>query len=722
MAVRTPCYIDITTGVITEYVTADVEDLADVISDWHGQNTPVRLEVGGTNGVVLPNQNFEDTYFIAGDSTAQAGSYVSEADTPSVETVTDYYNNIRIVNDYAALPTTDTNNFQYPLYLTAPGAGGASDRQLRAMTRQDFIDTFVLPALNKLAQEDHTNILSGGRYFISTATSLDYATRVSATPVAVDSRADTSAYQSSQIPETKKQTIDTNYYLFKNTPDFGDGENFFMYQKMPAYFDAGTEQLRAHDLDTMATLIYPFLQYYLAGGDANYTIDYNIDGAGTTQGDAYQNTLLSPTGSGYSTRLDGSTYRTQKFPTGSAVTNSSSIKNLKFTFGLAENINLSGTSGSPESFDGSSPLPQVGLPSNWVTNNGFNFLAAGKVEKTDYRDVAAPQLYATDQWCNVTPVQDYWIRFLDDTGATMSGTARVPVTGEDYNSSTDFWRVTQDFYGNYATLKILRNSVMVYQQQYQPPSSAQGVTQLTTGGKTYYRGTSQTGSSYTQNWAIYHEENLSGATRVTANQGDQLGTWHPLDADRGFRYFSSSSPDSTTRFMQTKVEIADDASGSNILDSGYYRTVWSGSSQEVNPGLNQLTVDSIAAGLGTQCSAEWTISNNGTITAAGLGGGGGPTTVSGQPQTWLNYGTASDYEVRWDFTWFQSGAGDFTSTLDENSDGVWYNLGTTRTWAIQDSGNDVNPTSAFGTVSIREVGTTNVLASFYCSILCDQEP
>jgi len=721
MAVRTPCYID-GQGTIREYVTADVEDLAEVISDWHGTFTPVRLEVGGSNGVLMPNQNFEDTYFIAGDSTAQAGSYVSEADTPSVELVTNYYNNIRIVNDYADLPTTDTNNLQYPLYLTAAGAGGDSDRELKAMTRQDFIDTFILPGLNKLAQEDYTNFLSGGRYFISTSSSLPYATRVSATPVAVDSRADPSAFQASQIPEAKSQTVSNSYYLYKNTPDFGDGDTSLMYQRMPIYFDAGTEEIRGHDLDSMAALVYPFLQYYLAGGDANYTIDYNIDGAGTTQGIPFQNTFLSPTSSGYSTRLDGSTYRTQKFPTGSPVTDSSFDKRLKFTFGLAENINLSGTTGSPESFDGSSPLPQVGNPSTFYTNNGFNFLAGGKVEKIDYSQVAAPQLYATDQWCNVTPVQDYWIRFLDDVGATLSGTARVPASGEDYNSSTDFWRVTQDYYGQYATLKIVRNSVMVYQQQYQPPSSAQGVTQLTTGGKTYYRGTSQTGSSYTQNWALYHEENLSGATRVTANAGDQLGTWHPLDADRAFRYFSTSSPDNTTRFMQTKVEIATDAAGNNILDSGYYRTVWSGSSQEVNPNITYMSVTSVASGLGTQCSAEWSITSGGAITATGLGGGGGSVTVLGGSQTWLNYGTASDYEVKWSFTWFQSGNGDFTSTLDENSDGVWYNLGTTRTWAIQDSGNDVNPTSAFGTASIRAVGSTNVLASWYCSILCDQEP
>ena len=717
MAVRRPCYLDINTPYIQEYVTADLEDINEIISDWHGSNPAVKLEVGGTNGILLPNQNFRDTYYAAGDSTAQTGSYVSEALTPNVELEIDYYNNIRIVNNYSPLPTTDANNLEYPVYLD-------SNNNLRAMTRQDFIDTFVLPALNTIALNDYSNQTSGGQYFIHKATSLTYATRVSATPVAIDSIANVSAYTASGIPETKIQTTTTPYYLYKNTPDFADGDSGLMWQRMPLYFDAGTEELRMHSLDSMGTLISPFLRYYLGGGDSNYTIDYNINGAGTTQGEVFQNTILSPTSSGYNTKLDGATYRTQKFPTGtSTATNSDDEKRLKFTFGVAEVINLQGTQASPESFDGTGAL-QVPGTSLWSTRNGYKFLRGGKLEEVDYQDTlnGLLKLYATDQWCNVTPTTPYFVRFLDDVGATMGGSARVPTTGEDYNSGTDYWRVTQDYFGQYATLRIMRDSVMVYEQQYQPPSSAQSVTQLTTGGKTYYRGTSQTGSSYTQNWAIYHEENFTGATRVTANGGDQLGTWHPLDADREFRYDSTSSPDTTTRFMQTKVEIATDAAGNNIVDTGYYRTVWSGAATPINGGIYTVDVNSVAAGLGTQCSAEWSITSGGAITATGLGGGGGAATISGSPQTWLNYGTASDYEVRWDFTWFQSGSGDFTSTLDENSDGVWYNLGTTRTWAIQDGGNDVNPTSAFGQVNIRAVGTTDVLASFYCSLLCDQEP
>jgi hypothetical protein len=717
MAVRTPCYLDVNTPYIQEYVTADMEDIAEIISDWHGSNPAVKLEVGGTNGILLPNQNFTDTYYAAGDATAQAGSYVSEALTPDVELKIDYYNNIRIVNNYSPLPTTDANNLEYPVYLD-------SNNNLRAMTRQDFIDTFVLPALNTIALNDYSNQTSGGQYFLHTATSLAYATRVSATPVANDSIANVSAYTANGIPETKIQTIATPYYLYKNTPDFADGDSGFMWQRMPLYFDAGTETLRMHSLDSMGTLISPFLRYYLGGGDSNYTIDYNIDGAGTTQGEVFQNTILSPTGTGYNTRLDGATYRTQKFPTGtSTATVSDNDKRLKFTFGVAQVINLQGTQASPESFDGTGAL-QVPGTSNWNTKNGYKFVQGGKLQEVDYQDTlnGLPKLYATNQWCNVTPTTPYFVRFLDDVGATMSGSARVPTTGEDYSSTTDYWRVTQDFYGQYATLKIERGNVVVYEQQYQPPSSAQSVTQLTNGGKTYYRGTSQTGYSYTQNWAIYHEENFASATRVTANGGDQLGTWHPLDADREFRYDSTSSPDTTTRFMQTKVEIATDAAGSNIVDTGYYRTVWSGAATPVNGSLSTVDVYSVAAGLGTQADASWSIYPGGTITATGTGGGGGPTTITGTPQTWLNTGNASDYEVKWDFTYLAFGSGGFTSTLNQSSDGVWYNLGTTRTWAIQDSGNNIDPTEARGTVSIRKVGTTAVLASFYCSLICDQDP
>jgi hypothetical protein len=174
--------------------------------------------------------------------------------------------------------------------------------------------------------------------------------------------------------------------------------------------------------------------------------------------------------------------------------------------------------------------------------------------------------------------------------------------------------------------------------------------------------------------------------------------------------------------MQTKVEIATDAAGSNIVDTGYYRTVCSGAATPVNGSLSTVDVYSVAAGLGTQADASWSIYPGGTITATGTGGGGGPTTITGTPQTWLNTGNASDYEVKWDFTYLAFGSGGFTSTLNQTSDGVWYNLGTTRTWAIQDSGNNIDPTEARGTVSIRKVGTTAVLASFYCSLICDQEP
>ena len=723
MAIRKPLYFgDLTQNnpPFVEYGAAEVEDIKEVVSFTHSRNPAILLEVGGSNGVPLPNQAFTDTYHIAGTHTSNPTAYETEANTPNVELVTEYYNNIRIVNNNPGLPMTDTNNFEYPLYLTAGSGPGAADRELRAMTRQDFIDTFVTPALDMISNYAYNDYRSGGRYFLSTQNSgLNDALLISSTPVAKDSVANVAAYQAANIPETQKQVLETNYYLWRTYPSFDDFG--LMYLRMPLYFDAGTEEVRQHDLDSFSNLLRPFLRYYLGGGDSNYTIDYNINGAGDAAGAQFTNSLTIPTGSGYAQKFDGANYLTQEFPTGSASVDSSYNKQLNFTSGAAETVNLSGSTTTPNSMDGVGPVPQTGNPSAWQVRNGFRLLASGKLEKVKYTEESNPQLFSTTEWCTTTPTTTYYARFTDDTSATMSGTTRVPATGENYNQTTDYWRVTQDYFGTYATLEIKFGGVLIYQNQYQPPSSAQNVTSISVGGKTYYRGSTQTGYSYTQNWGIYYIENLSGATRVTANGGDQLGTWHPLDADRDFYYESTSAPDATTRFMQTKVEVASDAAGSNILDTGYYRTVWSGASASIN-SLVDMDVDSSMSGQGTAAYAEFFVYANGTMqgNAYGTGGGGGAATISGSPQTWLASGTASDFECRWNFTLTATGAG--AMSVGNGTSGSWLNMGTTRQWTIQDSGGVVGLTTCTGTFEIREVGTTTVLASCDITLTTDQQP
>ena len=125
---------------INEMPTVGMNSVHDFASYVLSTNPAVRLEVNTANGSLMGGQPFVDTYYIAGAYTTRVDRYSTEAETPNISMVTDNYNRIRVNYDSVSMPTGDSNNVQYPLYLD-------SNNHLRAMSRQDFIDTFVSPAL-----------------------------------------------------------------------------------------------------------------------------------------------------------------------------------------------------------------------------------------------------------------------------------------------------------------------------------------------------------------------------------------------------------------------------------------------------------------------------------------------------------------------------------------------------------------------------------------------
>jgi len=285
-----------------------------------------KLEVNTSNGTLMPGQPFVDTYYIAGAATSLVDRFATEAETPDISMVTDNYNRLREVYPSLSVPTGDTNNLQYPLYLY--DVGGVI--QLRTMTATDFIDTFVTPALNAMTiWSAGTTNQQAGTYFLTTSATPANATLVSATPVAVNSVANVAAYTADGIAEVQKQTIDTNYYLAMvnyapTTYDVYDATTLTYY--LPLYFDAGTESIRQHTPTTWAALLGPFLRYYLATPGTTYTIEYNL-ASGNQRGTTYTDTRVTPTGTGYTQlAVNVDDYRTQEFPTGTASTITANTK------------------------------------------------------------------------------------------------------------------------------------------------------------------------------------------------------------------------------------------------------------------------------------------------------------------------------------------------------------------------------------------------------------
>ena len=334
MTVRAPLYMLAPVGEpfkqIYPFAATGVDAINDLAGFAFAINPNPRIEIGGTNGDLVAGQPFVDTWWSAGAGTTDVTNYDTAAETPDVFKVTDNYNNVRVVYDAVTLPTGDTNNTQYPLYLYSP-AGPVGDDWVdagfRAMSVQDFVDTFVLPVLDSFGGGG-TTLQKSGTYYMTTSAAPANATIIGT--AALNQRANPAAYAAASIPETPTQnnTV-TTYRIAKvdypsTASDLWEGAAAPLLYDLPLYFDAGTESIKQHTPATWAALLNPFLRFYLGGGSSAHTISYNIDGSdGVTSGTIYTDTGITTAGSTYNTRfVNANDYRTQEFPTGTATVQS----------------------------------------------------------------------------------------------------------------------------------------------------------------------------------------------------------------------------------------------------------------------------------------------------------------------------------------------------------------------------------------------------------------
>ena len=299
MSVRAPLYNN--SGNIQEMTTAMVDEVVDQIVYQYSLSPSVALSVvssGGSLGTI------SDTRLQAGASTTDATNFDTEGETPDVSTVTVNY--AKIDSSTASItPTTDTGT-TWPLYYNSSG-------QIQAMNLTDIKDTFLHPAIDLLSAATTTS-QQAGTHFISSATSVTGSTRVSATPIFTDTRANAAAYTAGGIGETQDQpTTITNYYLYTvNGSDTSYTAPFFI---------NGSNNLQVFAEATFESLIQEWIRYTAASSTDGYAISYNLgtSGSGNERGSGMADTKLNS--STYAQRfVNADDYRTQEFPSGSAVT------------------------------------------------------------------------------------------------------------------------------------------------------------------------------------------------------------------------------------------------------------------------------------------------------------------------------------------------------------------------------------------------------------------
>jgi hypothetical protein len=247
---------------------------------------------------------------MAGSYTSDAFNFHTEAETPEPTTKTINWNKVAETVSVNQQKPVDSDNRGFPVYYDGTG-------DIIAMTDSDFIDTFILPAIDTMAGTSLVQGDAGGTFFIHTSTSSSTGTAVSTSPIFTDTRANAAAYSASSIPEAQDQpTTITNYYLHKvNSPSEGSF-------KKPCFINSSgnidtysksefQKQLSRCVLWATRALTGYKLRYYLTTSGAS----------GSTKGTLLNNTRLSGTDGSYQTRfVNSNDYRTQEFPYGSSQT------------------------------------------------------------------------------------------------------------------------------------------------------------------------------------------------------------------------------------------------------------------------------------------------------------------------------------------------------------------------------------------------------------------
>ena len=306
MTARTPLKLvnDGTAGApnwnIQQVSSAELTAIINQTAYLYGTNPSVNLSVSATNSSSAIG-TFTDTRQTAGAYSTSTTAFPSESTTAEPGSTSQTFQRILQSTDSVSAPV-DTSSKAFPCYLD-------TDDNIRAMSRTDFYDTFIKPAIDVLVGSGD----QPGIYRIHTSTSLTDHSNVSTTPVFIDTRANTSLYTAAGIPEAldQPQTIN-NYYMM-----LANAVNTFTYPKL---LQINTDNdIQEYTNSALENILLSGIRY-CAVNLTNYKIRYNVTGSGTLKGSLMTDTSLDGTGAYTTYFVNANDYRAQEFPNGTPQT------------------------------------------------------------------------------------------------------------------------------------------------------------------------------------------------------------------------------------------------------------------------------------------------------------------------------------------------------------------------------------------------------------------
>jgi hypothetical protein len=307
VTVRAPLkYVN--TGELREMSTAEVTAWVDHICYLYGGSPSVTLTVD--TGSAQNLQAMSDTRLQAGAASTNASAFVAEGTTAEPGTVTVTYD--RVAQTYASVTPTSDSGTTWPVYFDS------SSKSIIAMPLADIKDTFLHPAIDKLITASESDTTAGTFTVTTSATAATGYTNISTDAIFTDTRADTSAYAASGIPETLDQpTTITNFFLHRRN----QGSDGFGSLATPLIIADSGQTLTAQTTEgVIEGLFLEWIRETASESGDGYKIVYSMaTSGGNTRGTAMVDTRLNGAGN-YQTRQVSDDYRSQEFPNGSAAT------------------------------------------------------------------------------------------------------------------------------------------------------------------------------------------------------------------------------------------------------------------------------------------------------------------------------------------------------------------------------------------------------------------
>ena len=333
MAVRLPLLTQ-DDEAIKEWALADQTQVFKRIAYCYANNPSVELSVVASGGNISPLM--QDTRYQSGAASQNVtGPWPTVTTFPSEATTAEP---VKISFNYDKISQTRTNpginwgQTSYPGPFESYPIGGPKPvyfegrdpstgaHRIREMSFQDVLDTFITPVAANIEQGS-TSTLSGGSYFISTASGLSNCSNLGT--VFVDTKANVGAYSASLIGtsgtyQTHSTTVST-YSLFKNN----GVEETYRLPLVVDYTSNGVNNpagLREMTQSEFQSFFCPLIRQQIYNGTGN-TLNYNINGTGYSKGSAMNDTVLTNVTGNYQTRIaSADDYRAQEFPNGSLTT------------------------------------------------------------------------------------------------------------------------------------------------------------------------------------------------------------------------------------------------------------------------------------------------------------------------------------------------------------------------------------------------------------------